>query len=85
MKNTRFATGSMLLTLTLSLSAGLAAADDKKTQNEDKNEIVVFGGVSLLDASRSAQDEFLAAADVPALVGSRSSAGRLRTAGTALA
>lgn len=73
MKNTRFATGSLLLTLTLtlSLSPALAAADDKKTQNEDKNEIVVFGGISLLDASRSAGDELLAAADLQALVGSR--------------
>jgi len=55
MKNTRFATWSMLMTLTF--SPALVAADDKKTSNEDKNEIVVFGGISLLDASRSGQSE----------------------------
>jgi hypothetical protein len=45
----------MLLTLTL--SPGLLAADDKKTKDEDKNEIVVFGGISLLDASRSGENQ----------------------------
>jgi hypothetical protein len=55
MKNKRFATWSTLLTLTL--SPALLAADDNKTPDEDKNEIVVFGGISLLDASRSGQNE----------------------------
>jgi hypothetical protein len=55
MKNKHFATWSMLLTLTL--SPGLLAADDKKTKDEDKNEIVVFGGISLLDASRSGENQ----------------------------
>jgi len=56
MKNTRLAALSFLLTLT-SLPAARAA--DAPSATEDKNEIVVFGGISLLDASRSGQQEIL--------------------------
>ena len=54
MRNTRLVALSFLLTLT-SLHAARAA--DVPSATEGKNEIVVFGGISLLDASRSGQDQ----------------------------
>jgi hypothetical protein len=54
MKNTRLSAFAILLTLT-SLSA--ARADDPPATTDGKNEIVVFGGASLLDASRSGQSQ----------------------------
>ena len=54
MRNTRLVALSFLLTLT-SLHAARAA--DAPSATEGKNEIVVFGGISLLDASRSGQDQ----------------------------
>ena len=50
MRNTRLVALSFLVTLT-SLHAARAA--DAPSATEGKNEIVVFGGISLLDASRS--------------------------------
>ena len=54
MKNTRFETLPFLMTLALALGALSAFADDA-TATDPRNEIVVFGGISLLDASRSGQ------------------------------
>jgi hypothetical protein len=58
MKNTRLAALSILLSLT---SIPAARAADTAAASEDKNEIVVFGGISLLDASRSLPGEILPA------------------------
>lgn len=54
MRNTRLVALSFLLTLT---SIHAARAADAPSATEGKNEIVVFGGISLLDASRSGQDQ----------------------------
>ena len=54
MKNTRFSTLPFLITLALALVVGSARADDASATDE-RNELVVFGGISLLDASRSGQ------------------------------
>jgi hypothetical protein len=54
MKNTRFTTLPFLITLALALVVGSAGADDTSATNE-RNELVVFGGISLVDASRSSQ------------------------------
>ena len=56
MKNTRSTTLPFLMTLALALAAAAASADDTTTTAADpRNELVVFGGISLLDASRSGQ------------------------------
>lgn len=72
MKNSRLAAFSILLTLT-SLPAARAA--DAPSATEGKNEIVVFGGISLLDASRSGQDQVFPL-DRATSVGSRFGFGR---------
>jgi hypothetical protein len=54
MKNTRFTTLPFLIALALAPVVGSAGADDTSSTNE-RNELVVFGGISLLDASRSSQ------------------------------
>ncbi|MFI4943811.1 MAG: hypothetical protein ACHP85_11120 [Burkholderiales bacterium] len=72
MKNSRLAAISILLTLT-SLPAARAA--DAPSATESKNEIVVFGGISLLDASRSGQDQVFPL-DRATSVGSRFGFGR---------
>ena len=54
MRKTRLVALSFLLTLT---SIHAARAADAPSATEGKNEIVVFGGISLLDASRSGQDQ----------------------------
>jgi len=54
MKNTRFTTLPFLTTLALALVVGSAGADDTPA-TDARNELVVFGGISLLDASRSSQ------------------------------
>jgi hypothetical protein len=53
MNFTRFTTLPFLMAFAL-LAAGSAGADDASTV-EERNELVVFGGISLLDASRSSQ------------------------------
>jgi len=54
MKNTRFTTLPFLTTLALALVVGSTGADDTPAADA-RNELVVFGGISLLDASRSGQ------------------------------
>jgi hypothetical protein len=56
MKNTRLSALSILLTLA---ALPAAHADDKPAAPESRNEIVVFGGASLLDASGSTHSEIL--------------------------
>lgn len=53
MKSTRFHTLPLLTTLALALWALSARAEDAPA--DARNELVVFGGISLLDASRSGQ------------------------------
>ena len=72
MRNTRLVALPFLLTLT-SLHAARAA--DAPSATEGKNEIVVFGGISLLDASRSGQDQIFPL-DRTTEVGSRLGFGR---------
>jgi hypothetical protein len=72
MRNTRLVALSFLLTLT-SLHAARAA--DAPSAAEGKNEIVVFGGISLLDATRSGQDQIFPL-DRTTPVGSRFGFGR---------
>jgi hypothetical protein len=56
MENIRFDTRSLLPTLALALTLGAASAGaDDATATDPRNELVVFGGISLLDASRSTQ------------------------------
>ena len=74
MKNTRFETWSFLLTLALASAVPLAAADAPAASDEH-NEIVVFGGVSLLDASGSGQNQIFPL-DRTTPVGSRFGFGR---------
>jgi hypothetical protein len=54
MKHTRFTTLPFLTTLALALCASSTVADDASAADA-RNELVVFGGISLLDASRSSQ------------------------------
>ena len=54
MKNTRFTTLPFLMTLALALRVGTAGADDAPATDE-RNELVVFGGISLVDAGRTSQ------------------------------
>ncbi len=72
MKNTRLETLSFLLTLTLTLAPAPAAA---ARHREARHEIVVFGGVSLLDASGSGQNQIFPL-DRTTPVGSRFGFGR---------
>src|SRR5574341_337307 len=58
MKNSRFTTLPVLVTLGLALVVGSAGADDTSSTSE-RNELVVFGGISLLDANRSGGGEIL--------------------------
>jgi len=58
MMNTRRSTLSFLLTLA-ALGATSAVAADAPPTTDEHNEIVVFGGISLLDASRSGGGEIL--------------------------
>jgi hypothetical protein len=54
MNFTKPSTLPLLMTLAL-LAAGPAEADDAPTASDERNELVVFGGISLLDASRSSE------------------------------
>jgi hypothetical protein len=54
MVNMRHTTSSFLLTLAV-LAAGSAVGADDAPATDERNELVVFGGISLLDASRSSQ------------------------------
>jgi len=56
MKDTRPTTLQLLLTLAVISAAPVLAADAPAT--EPRNELVVFGGISILDASRSLQTTF---------------------------
>jgi hypothetical protein len=73
MRNTRHTTSSFLLTLAV-LAAVPGLADDAPA-GEARNELVVFGGISLLDASRSHQTTINAGA-LPALPGMPGMPGR---------
>jgi hypothetical protein len=69
MKNTRFTTLPFLITLALALGVGSAGADDAPATDE-RNELVVFGGISLLDASRSSQTTIdVGSIDLPGMRG----------------
>ena len=54
MNFTKPTTLPLLMTLAL-LAAGPAGADDAPAASDERNELVVFGGISLLDASRSSE------------------------------
>jgi hypothetical protein len=76
MMNTRHTTLSFLITLAV-LGTSAARADDAPAQGE-RNELVVFGGISLLDADRSSQTTFdVGDIDMPGTPGFGGRFGRL--------